>query len=80
MTGRGLPLPIPLRVSSIENDAETMAYMIGFLMTFFPYAQIAMSLTSRAARDHFAGRAGRQATDLHKLVAEAERSAARKPR
>lgn len=40
-------------VSSVENDTVTMAYLIGFFMTQFPYAAAAARLGSDAARDLF---------------------------
>lgn len=41
-------------VSSVENDAGTMAFLIGIIVTHFPYAVAAASLTTDAARDLFA--------------------------
>ncbi|WP_156483007.1 hypothetical protein [Sphingopyxis granuli] len=57
-----------------------MAYLIGFLMTLYPYAHAAMMLTSQAARDHFAGRAGLGQVNIHALMVGAKRHAARKAR
>ncbi len=57
-----------------------MAYLIGLLMTLYPYARAAMSLTSQIARDRFAALAGRGALNIPALVAGAEQYAAGKAR
>lgn len=41
-------------VSSVQNDAETVAFLIGIIVTHFPYAVAAASLVTDAARDLFA--------------------------
>ena len=46
-----------------------MAYLLGLLMTLYPYARAAMSLTSQIARDRFAALAGRGALNIPALVA-----------
>lgn len=40
--------------SSVENNTVTMAFLIGFAMTLYPYAAAAASLATDAARDLFA--------------------------
>jgi hypothetical protein len=49
--------------SSVENDTLTMLSLIGFIMTQFPFAAAALSLTTDAARDKFA-----RLTQLNRVV------------